>query len=166
MEGATERPAEQPNAAATMPAASTPEASTAASPTGRKREKRPRIDLDDSIALAKAAMQKAMKEVSDARRVGRNERRKKQRLIKKAGILSAEDLERIAVLKRCGLYQPSSGSSTAASSSAPSSDTSTAPASAASSPALAPAAPPPDADVELAADASVAGSADELDDRS
>ena len=48
-------------------------------------------------------MKAAQKEVAEARRQARNERRKKQRLIKKAANLSAEDLERIAVLKRCGL---------------------------------------------------------------
>ena len=87
----------------------------------KARAKRPRIDLDDSIAQARAAMTKAMKDVQEARRVARNERRKKQRLVKKAGILSAEDLERIAVLKRCGFGPLSSGTSTAAGSSAASS---------------------------------------------
>ena len=68
-----------------------------------KRAKKPRIDLDDSIAAARAAMQKAQKEVAEARRVARNERRKKQRLVKKVSTLSPDDLERVAVLKRCGL---------------------------------------------------------------
>lgn len=70
---------------------------------GKKRPKRPRIDLDDSISKAKQAMKAAQKSVAEARKVGRNERRKKQRLLKKAIGLSADDLERIAVLKRCGL---------------------------------------------------------------
>ena len=39
-----------------------------------------------------------------ARTTSRNNRKAKQRLIKKAGKLSPEDLERIAVLKRCGLF--------------------------------------------------------------
>ena len=68
------------------------------------RLKRPRIDLDDAIARAQQAMKEAQKSVADARRQGRNERRKKQRLLKKASGLSADDLERIAVLKRCGLH--------------------------------------------------------------
>ena len=110
----------------------------------RQRTKRPRIDLDDSIAQAKAAMLQAMKQARDARNLARNERRKKQRLIKKAGNLSAEDLERVAVLKRCGLSVGSSASSTAASSSRPSSAAgSSAPPSAASSPALGPVAAAP-----------------------
>ena len=87
----------------------------------KRRAKRPRIDLDDSIAQAKAAMQKAQKEVAEARRLARNGRRKKQRLVKKAGNLSADDLERIAVLKRCGLVQPTSPPTTAPSSAASSS---------------------------------------------
>ena len=69
----------------------------------KNRTKRPRIDLDDSISKAKQAMKAAQKSVAEARKVGRNERRKKQRLLKKAIGLSADDLERIAVLKRCGL---------------------------------------------------------------
>ena len=48
-------------------------------------------------------MKSAQKDMAEARRQGRNERRKKQRLVKKAAHLSPEDLERIAVLKRCGL---------------------------------------------------------------
>ena len=90
-------------------------------PGAKARAKRPCIDLDDSIAQARAAMTKAMKDVQEARRVARNERRKKQRVVKKAGILSAEDLERIAVLKRCGFGPSSGGTSTAAASSAASS---------------------------------------------
>jgi hypothetical protein len=82
------------------------------SPVPKKtRTKRPRIDLDESIEQARAAMQAAQKRVAEARRVARNERRKKQRLLKKAVSLSPDDLERIAVLKRCGLshMQPDPG---------------------------------------------------------
>ena len=39
-----------------------------------------------------------------AKTAQKNQKKQKQRLIRKAGGLSAEDLERIAVLKRCGLY--------------------------------------------------------------
>ena len=78
-----------------------------ASTPSKGRAKRPRIDYDESIAQARAAMVKAQKSVAEARRVARNERRKKQRLVKKAASLSPEDLERIAVLKRCGLHCPS-----------------------------------------------------------
>ena len=92
------------SAEAPAPAAEAPEAQ------GQKkgRTKRPRIDLDDSITQAKQAMKAAQKTVAQARKMGRNERRKKQRLLKKAIGLSADDLERIAVLKRCGLENASS----------------------------------------------------------
>ena len=56
-------------------------------------------------------MKAAQKSVAEARKIGRNERRKKQRLFTKAIGLSAEDLERIAVLKRCGLQNASSKAS-------------------------------------------------------
>ena len=56
--------------------------------------------------------------VNEARRAARNERRRKSRLMKKAATLTPEDLERIAVLKRCGLYNPTGELVIAASSSA------------------------------------------------
>ena len=94
-------------AAVAAPASADAAAPAADAPAqhGQKKErtKRPRIDLDDSISKAKQAMKEAQKSVAEARKVGRNERRKKQRLMKKAIGLSADDLERIAVLKRCGL---------------------------------------------------------------
>ena len=87
-----------------LPPAAAPGASGEEAPAPTKaRAKRPRIDYDESIAQARAAMVRAQKDVADARRVARNERRKKQRLVKKAAALSPDDLERIAVLKRCGL---------------------------------------------------------------
>ena len=67
------------------------------------RRQRPRIDLDESIAAARDAMKQAKKDMVEARRINKNEKRKKQRLLRKAAALSSEDLERIAVLKRCGL---------------------------------------------------------------
>ena len=68
----------------------------------KKRAKRPAIDLDAAIRDAATAMKAAQKRVQEAKTQARNERRKKQRLLKKAASLNAEDLERIAVLKRCG----------------------------------------------------------------
>ena len=99
----------EPGAIAAMAAPASADAAAPAADApaqhGQKKErtKRPRIDLDDSISKAKQAMKAAQKSVAEARKVGRNERRKKQRLLKKAIGLSADDLERIAVLKRCGL---------------------------------------------------------------
>ena len=60
--------------------------------------------MDLSVDIAKA--QKLLKETKTLQR---NERRKKQRLIKKAAGLSSNDLERIAVIKRCGLWDPALG---------------------------------------------------------
>ena len=55
----------------------------------------------------------ARKQVQQARVQAKLEKRKKQRLVRKASSLNVEDLERIAVLKRCGLASasaPSDGS--------------------------------------------------------
>ena len=70
----------------------------------RKREKKPDIDYDAKIQEAAAAIKEMSKAMAAAKSAQKNERRKKQRLLKKAACLSPEDLERIAVLKRCGLW--------------------------------------------------------------
>jgi hypothetical protein len=80
-------------------------ASANANPQGR-RLPRPRIDLDDSIAKAQESFKLAAKAMAKARAEARNEKRKKARLYKKCAQLSALDLERIAVLKRSGLWDP------------------------------------------------------------
>ena len=69
-----------------------------------KRAARPKIDLDDEIRRANELAAVSRKMLAAARNTSRNNKRAKQRLIKKAGKLSPEDLERIAVLKRCGLF--------------------------------------------------------------
>lgn len=71
--------------------------------SSRKREPRPQIDLDMNVRQAQLRMEAARKAGAQARAEARGDSRKKARLIKKAGGLSAEDLERIAVLKRCAL---------------------------------------------------------------
>ena len=78
----------------------------ATSPPARKRARAPRIDIDAAILKHMDEIKRASKLVNDARRAARNERRRKSRLMKKAATLTPEDLERIAVLKRCGLYNP------------------------------------------------------------
>jgi hypothetical protein len=70
----------------------------------RKRSKKPHIDYDAKIAEASTLIKNMSKAVTAAKSAQRNERRKKQRLLKKAACLSPDDLERIAVLKRCGLW--------------------------------------------------------------
>ena len=78
----------------------------AAPKAGGKRRPRPRIDLDDAIARAQQSFKAAAKCMAKARADARNEKRKKARLFKKAAQLSAMDLERIAVLKRSGMWDP------------------------------------------------------------
>ena len=83
---------------------------------------KPIIDLDDHISKAQEATKMARKQVQQARAQAKLEKRKKQRLLRKASTLNVEDLERIAVLKRCGLIHElcnaSAGSGHAASSDA------------------------------------------------
>ena len=88
-----------------------------------KKGSRPRIDIDDEITEANRLTEVTKKMMKAAKSAQRNSKRVKQRLVRKAGKLSASDLERIATLKRCGLFVPEptdesqSSSSTAASSS-------------------------------------------------
>ena len=88
-----------------------PQAASAASPAAAKaspqskKASRPKIDLDEEIRRANDVAAMSRKMLQAAKNVSRNNRKAKQRLIKKAGKLSPEDLERIAVLKRCGLYE-------------------------------------------------------------
>ena len=87
------------------PPASLPgsQAAAKASPKS-KRAARPKIDLDDEIRRANELAVASRKMLVAAKNTQRNTKKAKQRLIKKAGKLSPEDLERIAVLKRCGLF--------------------------------------------------------------
>ena len=70
----------------------------------RGRPVRPRIDLDEQIAHANKLADVSKKMLVAAKSAQKAQKKQKQRLIRKAGKLSAEDLERMAVLKRCGLY--------------------------------------------------------------
>ena len=69
-----------------------------------KAKARPRIDIDDQIEGANRVATMMKKLASAAKSMQKNGKMVKQRLMKKAGKLSAGDLERIAVLKRCGLF--------------------------------------------------------------
>ena len=89
---------------------------------GRKRPRKPVIDLDDHIRMAQEAIKSARKQVQQARVQAKLEKRRKQRLVRKASNLNVEDLERIADLKRCGLVAaaaPSQASDSASSSAVP-----------------------------------------------
>ena len=86
-----------------------------------KKGSRPKIDIDDEIDEANRLAEVTKKMMQAAKAAQRNSRRTKQRLVRKAGKLSPADLERIATLKRCGLFvadpaEPSSSSSSAAAS--------------------------------------------------
>ena len=79
-------------------------------PKARSRRKdRPAIDLDTSIQQAQQAAKDAAKALTKARAEARQERKRRARLIRKAGQLSPQDLERIAVLKRTGWWDPATG---------------------------------------------------------
>ena len=71
--------------------------------TRRRKRVHPTTDLDASIEKARKAVQDAQKAMRDARATAKNDRRRRARLIKKAATLLAKDLDRIAVLKRCGM---------------------------------------------------------------
>ncbi len=71
--------------------------------TPTKRRRPGRIDIDLAMEMERAAAARAMKVVMEARKQERNLKRRRQRLLKKASGLSADDLERIALLKRCDL---------------------------------------------------------------
>ena len=90
-----------------------------------KKAARPKIDIDDEIDEANRLAEVTKKMMHAAKSAQRNSRRVKQRLVRKAGKLSASDLERIATLKRCGLFVPDpTEESTSSTTSAPSSSSS------------------------------------------
>ena len=69
-----------------------------------KAAARPKLDLDKEIQEANMLATMSRKLMKAARSIERNNKKSRSRLIRKAGKLSPEDLERLAVLKRCGLY--------------------------------------------------------------
>ena len=73
-------------------------------PQPTARVKKPRIDIDNEIKEANRLSEVLRKMAQAAKTTANNGTRAKQRLVRKAGKLSSEDLERIAVLKRCGLF--------------------------------------------------------------
>jgi hypothetical protein len=72
-------------------------------PSTRKRPKRPRIDIDEQIEEANRLAALLKKVQQSAKNIKKCGQRTKKRLIAKAGRLSGDDLERISVIKRCGL---------------------------------------------------------------
>jgi hypothetical protein len=65
---------------------------------------RPKIDMDEEIEKANKLAEMSRKMMNAAKSIQKNNRRLKNRLVRKAGKLSPEDLDRIACLKRCGLF--------------------------------------------------------------
>lgn len=123
MESASAPSPEVASAAASLVAAA---AVGAPKKKGRpSKSARPKIDIDDEIDQANRMAEVTKKMMLAARAAQRNSRRAKQRLVRRAGKLSSADLERLAVLKRCGLYieppDASSGDSTSVATSAASS---------------------------------------------
>jgi hypothetical protein len=69
----------------------------------QRRTKRPRIDIDEQIEEANRLAALLKKVQQSAKNIKKSGQRTKKRLLAKAGRLSGDDLERIAVIKRCGL---------------------------------------------------------------
>jgi hypothetical protein len=69
-----------------------------------RSRKKPRIDIDNQITEANRLSAVLRRVAQAAKTTAKNGTRIKRRLVLKAGKLSSEDLERIAVLKRCGLF--------------------------------------------------------------
>ncbi len=69
----------------------------------QRRSKRPRIDIDEQIEEANRLAALLKKVQQSAKNIKKYGQRTKKRLLAKAGRLSGDDLERIAVIKRCGL---------------------------------------------------------------
>ena len=95
--------AAEASAAGPSSRADEPAEGSAAPERAAKRQRKAPIDIDEHIATARQRMKEAQKMVSAAKAQARNEKRRKQRLMKKAATLTSEDLERIAVWKRCGV---------------------------------------------------------------
>jgi len=72
---------------------------------GRTRGvKKPQIDIDDEIEEANKLAELFKKMQKASKVAARNAGRQRQRLVRKAQKLSEQDLMRLAVLKRCGLF--------------------------------------------------------------
>jgi hypothetical protein len=69
----------------------------------QRRPKRPRIDIDEQIEEANRLAALLKKVQQSAKNIKKSGQRTKKRLLAKAGRLSGDDLERISVIKRCGL---------------------------------------------------------------
>ena len=73
------------------------------------RRKQGKIDYDNNIARKKVEMKELSRELRRTKADSRNEKRKKQRLVRKAAQLTIVDLHRIAALKKAGIWDPALG---------------------------------------------------------
>ena len=74
------------------------------------RRKQGKIDYDFHIARKKVEMKDLRRELNKTKADSRNEKRKKQRLVRKAAQLTIDDLHRIAALKKkAGFWDPEQG---------------------------------------------------------
>ena len=73
------------------------------------RRKQGKIDYDNNIARKKVEMKDLSRELRRTKADSRNEKRKKQRLVRKAAQLTIQDLHRIAALKKAGVWDPALG---------------------------------------------------------
>ena len=81
-------------------------AAPVAKPPRKRRKPTPRTDHDENADAAKAELVILRKKAAGKRALIRYEKRKKTRLQRKAANLSVADLQRIALLKECGLIPP------------------------------------------------------------
>ena len=68
--------------------------------------KKPQIDIDDEIVEANKLAELFKKMQKASKVAARNAGRQRQRLVRKASKLSEQDLMRLAVIKRCGMFVP------------------------------------------------------------
>ena len=72
----------------------------------RPTKRKPKIDIDNEIEEANRLAELFRKMQNASKVAARKATRSKQRLMKKADQLSEQDLMRLAVLKRCGIFAP------------------------------------------------------------
>jgi len=98
-------------------AAGTPVAKAAAAGGRARGGKKPLIDIDVEIQEANRLAELFKKMQKASKVASRNATRQRQRLVRKAQKLSEQDLMRLAVIKRCGMFVPDAPDVAAASAS-------------------------------------------------
>ena len=106
-------PSSAPSAAGTPVA----KAKSAAAGGRARGGKKPQIDIDVEILEANRLAELFKKMQKASKVASRNASRQRQRLVRKAQKLSEQDLMRLAVIKRCGMFVPDAPDAAAASAS-------------------------------------------------